>query len=91
MASNYSETHNTTSYPLNGGIKTPQTTYSGDNSVEFEKMARLIEELKEQIKQLQNENEHLKDTCFKYKERGDEFLLLLQSALGNKVVPTSRP
>ena len=91
MASNYSDAHNTTNYPLNGGIKTPQTTYSGDNSVEFEKMARLIEELKEQIKQLQNENEHLKDTCFKYKERGDEFLLLLQAALGNKVVSTSRP
>lgn len=87
MSTNYSENNNTTAYPISGGIKPNAGPYVGSNP-EVERLSRVIDDLKVQIVTLKEENERVKDACFKYKERGDEFYNLLQLTLGHKVVGT---
>lgn len=79
MQVNYSETNNTTPYPLNGGVKpVPGTSVLPSNHPEIEKLRQTVEELTKRVQQLEVEKAELEVSCLRHSDRANEYYELLK-------------
>lgn len=75
--SNFSETNNTTAYPLNGGIKSNTPVFPTVNNTETQRMA-------EMYKNLDAENAILRAVIHEKDQQIEKFYTLLKAFLGIK-------
>lgn len=81
MSANYSETANTTPYPLNGGVKPSPTTFTAQPNPELFKLTEENNNLRALLEQEKLKNSHLVDIIGEKNQKIAEYYELLKLSL----------